>query len=168
MNTRYTTGNNTRETRSMMLASLSRKANFTSSLVFPRAPMLPLCERSKSFSLSDLSSLSQRLGDVSPLSWKTVFANTKMIKVICNTILWRLFPVSSQPAQKSRKFLQLYVGFKIANLRQSPGRKKNYYPNPITLPAPPPPPFFLISLFPYPLSHCHKRKGYCTRIIMCG
>lgn len=104
MNTRYTTGNNIRETRSMMLASLSRKANFTSSLVFPRAPMLPLCERSKSFSLSDLSSLSQRLGDVSPLSWKTVFANTKMIKVICNTILWRLFPVSSQPAQKSRKF----------------------------------------------------------------
>ena len=89
-----------------------------------------------------------------------------MIKVICNTILWRLFPVSSQPAQKSRKFLQLYVGFKVANLRQSPGRKKNYYPNPITLPAPPP--FFLISLFPYPLSHCHKRKGYCTRIIMCG
>lgn len=168
MKTRYATGNNIRETRSTMLASLSRKANFTSSLVFPRAPMLPLCERSKSFSLSDLSSSSQRLGDVSPLSWKTVFANTKMIKVICNTILWRLLPVSSQPAQKLRKFLQLYVGLKVSNLRQSPGRKKNYYPNPITLPAPPPPFFFLIWLFPYPLSHCHKRKGYCTRIIMCG
>lgn len=167
MNTRYTTGNNIRETRSMMLASLSRKANFTSSLVFPRAPMLPLCERSKSFSLSDLSSLSQRLGDVSPLSWKTVFANTKMIKVICNTILWRLFPVSSQPAQKSRKFLQLYVGFKVANLRQSPGRKKITIQT-LLLYQLPPPPFFLISLFPYPLSHCHKRKGYCTRIIMCG
>ena len=167
MNTIYAIGNNIRETRSMMLASLSRKANFTSSLVFPRAPMLPLCERSKSFSLSDLSSSSQRLGDVSPLFWKTVFANTKMIKVICNTILWRLLPVSSQPAQKLRKFLQLYVWLKVSNLRQSPGRKKKITIQTLLL-YQLPPPFFLIWLFPYPLSHCHKRKGYCTRIIMCG
>ena len=154
MNTRYATGNNIRETRSTMLASLSRKANFTSSLVFPRAPMLPLCERSKSFSLSDLSSSSQRLGDVSPLSWKTVFANTKMIKVICNTILWRLLPVSSQPAQKLQKFLQLFVGLKVSNLRQSPGRKKQLLSKPYYSTSSPPPFFFYLafSLTTEPLS----------------
>lgn len=167
MNTRYTTGNNIRETRSMMLASLSRKANFTSSLVFPRAPMLPLCERSKSFSLSDLSSLSQRLGDVSPLSWKTVFANTKMIKVICNTILWRLFPVFFPTSSEIAKIFTALRGVQSRKFTPKSWEKKKLLSKPYYSTSSPPP-FFLISLFPYPLSHCHKRKGYCTRIIMCG
>lgn len=137
MNTIYAIGNNIRETRSMMLASLSRKANFTSSLVFPRAPMLPLCERSKSFSLSDLSSSSQRLGDVSPLFWKTVFANTKMIKVICNT----------NQLRNCKNFYSSSWGWKSQIYAKALGEKNNYYPNPITLPAPPPP-FFFIWLFP--------------------
>lgn len=79
-----------------------------------------------------------------------------MIKVICNTILWRLLPVSSQPAQKLRKFLQLYVWLKVSNLRQSPGRKKNYYPNPITLPAPPP--FFFNLAFSLPTEPLSQEK----------
>ena len=71
-----------------------------------------------------------------------------MIKVICNTILWRLFPVSSQPAQKSRKFLQLYVGFKVANLRQSPGRKKITIQTLLLYQLPPP--FFFNLAFSLP------------------
>lgn len=73
-----------------------------------------------------------------------------MIKVICNTIL----PVSSQPAQKLQKFLQLYVGLKVSNLRQSPGRKKKITIQTLLLYQLPPPFFFNLafSLTTEPLS----------------